>query len=144
VAEAGVEDGEWRGENSEKELAVRSAEENYEQHIFGGITMAKTMQAMAGRVAMAMVLLTAVVAMAVPVDTVHIAGNVSALVADKLTVSIESNSVDVMLLPTTKYFLGVKPGKREDVQVGDKVDVSAEKVNGEWQAERVKYTHVKK
>jgi hypothetical protein len=142
VAEAGVEDGEWRWENSEKELAVRRAEENYEQHIFGGRTMAKMMQAR--RIAMAMVLLTAVAAMAVPVDTVHIAGNVSALVADKLTVSIESNSVDVMLLPTTKYFLGARPGKREDVQVGDKVDVAAEKVNGEWQAERVKYTHVKK
>jgi hypothetical protein len=103
--------------------------------------MAKTQ---ARRIAMAMVLLTAVAAMAVPVDTVHIAGNVSALVADKLTVSIESNSVDVMLLPTTKYFSGARPGKREDVQVGDKVDVAAEKVNGEWQAQRVKYTHVKK
>ena len=104
--------------------------------------MAKMMQAR--RIAMAMVLLTAAAAMAVPVDTVHIAGNVSALAADKLTVSIESNSVDVMLTPATKYFLGARPGKREDMQVGDMVDVSALKVDGKWQADRVKYTHPKK
>ncbi len=106
--------------------------------------MAKMMVKTARRVAMAMMLLTTMAAMAVPVDTVHITGNVTKLAADKVTVSVESNSVDVSLTATTKYFLGARAAKRDDLQVGDKVDVAAEKINGEWQAARVKFTHPKK
>lgn len=94
---------------------------------------------------MTLVVATGIVATAAPAkDIVHITGNLSKLSGDAVTVSIDTNSVDVMLTPATKYFLGTRPGKREDMQVGDMVDVSALKVDGKWQADRVKYTHPKK
>jgi hypothetical protein len=103
----------------------------------------------AGRVVralvMTLVVTTGIAATAIPAkDIVHITGNLSKLSADAVTVSIDTNSVDVVLTPATKYFLGARPGKREDMLVGDTVDVSALKVDGKWQADRVKYMHPKK
>jgi Cu/Ag efflux protein CusF len=77
-------------------------------------------------------------------DIVHITGNLTQVGADSVTVTVSDTSVDVMLTATTKYFLGARAGKREDLQVGDKVDVSALKVDGKWQADRIRFTHPKK
>jgi len=47
-------------------------------------------------------------------------------------------------LPTTKYMVGAKVVKREDLSVGDAVVASVVKAGPQWQASLVKITHPKK
>jgi len=77
-------------------------------------------------------------------DAIKINGTVTKQGGDTITVTVDTNSVDVTLLPTTKYMVGAKVVKREDLSVGDAVVASVVKAGPQWQASLVKITHPKK
>ena len=77
-------------------------------------------------------------------DAIKINGTVTKQGGDTITVTVDTNSVDVTLLPTTKYTVRGKAVKREDLLVGDTVSAAVTKVGAQWQASVVKITHPKK
>jgi len=95
-------------------------------------------------VAVMLVIFTAVVASASANDAIKINGNVTKLGGDTITVTVETTSVDVTLLPTTKYMVGARPAKRDDLMLGDAVVATVVKAGPQWQASLVKITHPKK
>jgi hypothetical protein len=85
-----------------------------------------------------------VAAAAWAVDSIIIGGTVTKMAGDTITVTVETNSVDVVLLPTTKYVVGAKPAQRSDLMLGDTVAATVLRVGKDWQAQKVKITHPKK
>jgi len=77
-------------------------------------------------------------------DATGITGTVTKMSGDVITVTVETTSVDVALLPTTKYKVGAKVATRGDLMVGDSVLATVVKVGPRWQAQVVKITHPKK
>jgi hypothetical protein len=102
---------------------------------------------MSKRAAWGIVLVMLVAAAILPAwasDAIKISGTVTKQGGDAITVTVETTSVDVTLLPTTKYMVGARPAKREDLMVGDAVAATVVKVGPQWQASLVKITHPKK
>lgn len=79
-----------------------------------------------------------------PKDAIHLIGAVSKISGDTVTVEAGGGNADVVLLPTTTYKVGVKPGTSADLQPGDTVNAVVVRANKRWEAQSVKITHPKK